>query len=200
MNRKAVPKQVRESVLKEFNHRCAICGAGKPQIHHIDQNSSNNEISNLLPLCPNCHLLDQHDPTTRINSKKLQLFRRFKDPAILSPQFEPLFRRGSFLLSLDQASFNAEETTAKAEELVAFVSALEMGQFYGQKIERLVEKPVSGGHWGINTTESEFEKLRTEESEEYFKKLCECRDDAISLVVELLRYQSWSASSKNKEN
>lgn len=49
-----------ESGLKE--HKCEICGLsewlGKPiklQLHHIDGDHLNNELSNLQILCPNCH-------------------------------------------------------------------------------------------------------------------------------------------------
>ena len=49
-----------ESGLKE--NKCEICGCtewlGKPlncQLHHIDGDNTNNELSNLQMLCPNCH-------------------------------------------------------------------------------------------------------------------------------------------------
>jgi hypothetical protein len=37
---------------------CERCGRslhGRYHIHHKDMNSYNNELSNLLVLCPNCH-------------------------------------------------------------------------------------------------------------------------------------------------
>jgi 5-methylcytosine-specific restriction endonuclease McrA len=76
-DRPAIPKAVRESVLSEFNHRCAVCGEDKPQVHHIDEDPSNNDPMNLIPLCPNCHLIDQHNPTVPINARRLRLFRRY---------------------------------------------------------------------------------------------------------------------------
>ena len=40
-------------------HKCALCGWDKDervlQVHHIDENHNNNDISNLIILCPNCH-------------------------------------------------------------------------------------------------------------------------------------------------
>ena len=47
--------------LKE--HRCEICGIGEVwngmplvlQVHHIDGNNTNNRLSNIQILCPNCH-------------------------------------------------------------------------------------------------------------------------------------------------
>ena len=73
MARQTLPKAKRESILREFNHRCAICGSDRPHIHHIDEDATNNELENLLPLCPNCHLLDQHNPTSPVDPRKLYL-------------------------------------------------------------------------------------------------------------------------------
>ena len=48
-----------------FNHHCARCGqdcqsirSGEQQlqVHHIDENPSNNAPGNLIPLCARCHL------------------------------------------------------------------------------------------------------------------------------------------------
>lgn len=37
-------------------HRCCICGEEKiVSVHHLDGNHYNNEVSNLIPLCPTHH-------------------------------------------------------------------------------------------------------------------------------------------------
>src|SRR6266704_2537380 len=36
---------------------CKLCFARRELIHHIDRNSSNNNLSNLLPLCKKCHVI-----------------------------------------------------------------------------------------------------------------------------------------------
>lgn len=59
---------------KRFNYRklafehydpvCAHCGFGIPsvlEVAHIDGNRSNNDISNLVILCPNCHKMHDLD-------------------------------------------------------------------------------------------------------------------------------------------
>jgi hypothetical protein len=51
--RPSILRPIKDSVLREFNHRCAICGKERPQIHHIDENPANNDPLNLIPLCPN---------------------------------------------------------------------------------------------------------------------------------------------------
>ena len=48
----------RNAVLKRSHNRCEheLCHfQGKPQIHHIDMNNQNNDLSNLIALCTNCH-------------------------------------------------------------------------------------------------------------------------------------------------
>ena len=56
--------ELKNKLLKEGlkENKCEICGIsewqGKPivcQLHHIDGNHSNNNLSNLQILCPNCH-------------------------------------------------------------------------------------------------------------------------------------------------
>jgi hypothetical protein len=43
-----LPKVTRDGELAEFNHRCAIGRADKPQVHDIDENPSNTDPLNLL--------------------------------------------------------------------------------------------------------------------------------------------------------
>lgn len=50
--------KVRSLLQKEINSICPFCDnqdVGHFQIHHIDENPSNNEMSNLILLCPICH-------------------------------------------------------------------------------------------------------------------------------------------------
>ena len=189
--RTAIPKATRDRVLAEFNHRCALCGNDKPHLHHIDETPSNHDPFNLLPLCPNCHLTDQHNPTARANPAKLRLFRQYKDPMILTPQFQPLFERLSFLDSVETAEDMAA-VSAAASELVAFVQALEMGSFYGDRLAALVKEPARFMMWAPNTTDAEYRQGVREHYERYRHALLQHRSRACALAVELLRYQKWS--------
>lgn len=58
--------QLKNRLLKEkfFTHQCNMCGStnwlNNPiplELHHIDGDSDNNNLSNLQLLCPNCHAL-----------------------------------------------------------------------------------------------------------------------------------------------
>ncbi|MEK6452088.1 MULTISPECIES: HNH endonuclease signature motif containing protein [unclassified Myroides] len=56
--RKNIPAKTRSILQKEIKSTCPICSnedVGHFQIHHIDENPMNNELENLLMLCPNCH-------------------------------------------------------------------------------------------------------------------------------------------------
>jgi hypothetical protein len=196
-SRPAIPKAVRERVLAEFNHRCAICGVDNPHLHHIDGNPKNNDPLNLLPSCPNHHLLDVHSPTAPINPVKLRLFREYKDPTILAPEFEPLFRRATFLLQIDRESFSLAETRERASELVSFVGALEMGAFYSSELAKLVTPPSNPRPFTLDTPQYLFEQWAREDRDEYLGELQAKKQRAIDLIIELLRYQRWGAPGRN---
>jgi NAD-dependent SIR2 family protein deacetylase len=128
----SIPKAVSETVLKEYRHKCAMCGRHTPQLHHIDEDTTNNTEQNLIPLCPNCHLQDAHDPTRPPDPAKLRLFRKYKDPLILDPRFHPIFIRAQFLYG--EALRNREHRFRnRANELLDFVAELSMGTFYRKK-------------------------------------------------------------------
>lgn len=200
--RVVIPQRTRTLVLSEFNHRCAICGSNRPQLHHLDEDPSNNNPLNLVPLCPNCHLSDQHSPTEGIPAGVLSLFRRFKDPAILSPQFRPLYQRLQFLFEISDNS-DHNQLGAAAAELACFVGTLEMGNFYGPKVEGLTKQITLGGWSGsFYTGEPSPETARTLAAlpERNRRRLIENREQVLQLCIELLRYQRWAPPSKTSSN
>lgn len=193
MNRETLPKKIKEALLDEYDHRCAVCGGDRPHLHHIDEDSSHNELHNLLPLCPNCHLRDQHNPTRKIDIPKLRLFRKYKDPAILRPQFHPIYLRQAFLDDVSQSEEPVRDLERQAEELIEFVQSLEMGEFYGKRLEeqiaplrRMTVISLGGGQ------NSRWEVERRQGNRDYRAKLIANRQASQYLLVELLRYQSWA--------
>ena len=190
--RTSIPKKVREQLMKEFRHRCAICGGDQPQIHHIDEDPANNNLLNLIPLCPNCHILDQHDPTAGTDQRKLRLFRQFRDPAILTPQFHPLFVRLKFLDDI-QDDTAITELQKNAQELIGFVANLEMGKFYSERIGELTRRPryASITIIGDPVSEARRRERLIKEAQEYREILRSNRDAVSALVIELLRFQPW---------
>lgn len=188
-SRISIPTKVAEKVLREFNHRCAKCGADNPQLHHIDEDPSNNDPLNLIPLCPNCHLTDQHNPTRFIEPGKLKLFRMYKDPTILKPQFHPIFARMEFLES-QEGDFEIEELEQKAIELVEFIFTLEKGEFYGTHIGHAI---IPQDLIVRNTTVARFKNdaHKAQRAAEYFQQLQSAKEQVYAWVVESLRFQPW---------
>jgi hypothetical protein len=193
--RVVIPPKIRDAVLSEFNHRCAICGTDKPHLHHIDEDPSNNDPMNLLPLCPNCHLIDQHNPTARLDPAKLSLFRTYKDPTILTPEFEPLFRQLRFLDRIEDTS-EIKKLESQVSELCGFVHALEMGAFYGKQIEKLTEPPKRAYTVRLGGSDPEHAAAVRRDQQEYREQLRQARNQVYDLVVELLRYQRWEFPGK----
>ena len=160
--------------------------------HHIDSDPTNNDLLNLIPLCPNCHILDQHDPTAEIDRSKLRLFRQYRNPTILAPQFQPLFHRLKFLDEIEDDT-DIKELQRNAQELISFVADLEMGTFYSERIADLTRKPKYASITIIGDPVSEARRRDrlVKEAQEYRDILRTNRDAVIALVVELLRFQSW---------
>lgn len=185
----SIPQKITSKVLKEFNHRCAKCGADNPHLHHIDENPSNNDPLNLIPLCPNCHLVDQHNPTRLVEPGKLSLFRIYKDPTILKPQFHPIFIRLQFLES-KEGEFDLEELEQKAIELVEFIFTLDKGEFYGTIIGRMI---IPEDLIVRNLTVARFKDAahKAQRTIEYYQRLQNDKEKVYSLVVEALRFQPW---------
>jgi len=193
MPRDPIPKKVRDSVLDEYNHRCAICGSDRPHLHHIDENHSNNAVGNLLPLCPNCHLRDQHNPTRMIEIGKLFLFRRYKDPGILKPQFHPIYKRQLFLDQVEVSEEPVRDLHFKVVELRELAKALEMGEFYFNRLGELIGLQFPD-YQPCLTVEPDSAKdaERRAGNRRYREKLIANRDAARELLVEQLRYQRWA--------
>jgi hypothetical protein len=184
--RPALSRELRDAVLREFNHRCAICGRERPHIHHIDEDSSNNTEANLLPLCPNHHLSDQHDPTRRFDSDLLALFRRYKDPQILSPRFDPVFRRLKPLLKPDPAASH-ETLATQAADLSLFIQRFAMGDYYFSRLHQLLGWSEGPGPHTLEGREAAY----AAQHKAFLARLSGNMPAVVALLVEQLRYQDW---------
>jgi len=192
--RKKIGATLATKILKEFNHLCALCGKESPQIHHIDGKNSNNIESNLLPICPNHHLLDAHSPTDPLNPAILSLFREYKDPTILTSQFKALFTRMCFLRELNLYNFRNYQNSAR--ELTSFVGYLEMGPFYSSRIRELIEWEEPTRMNSLSGTQEYYDRLESEDAAAYLKQLKTNSLTAIHLLIEQLRFQSWRTERK----
>ncbi len=52
-----IPGDIQSRLLLANRHACCVCQKPKVHIHHIDEDPSNNHISNLAILCVDCHAI-----------------------------------------------------------------------------------------------------------------------------------------------
>lgn len=68
------PHTYRNLAFRNYENKCAICNWQEDkdilQVHHIDENRENNNLENLIILCPNCH--------AKLTSHKYELINRGK--------------------------------------------------------------------------------------------------------------------------
>ena len=54
-----ITSDYRTAAFRYYPHKCAICGWDEDErileVHHVDENHSNNDVNNLRIICPNCH-------------------------------------------------------------------------------------------------------------------------------------------------
>ena len=186
--RPSIPKATSDAVLREWNHRCAICGADRPHLHHIDEDNTNNDPANLLPLCPNHHLTDQHDPTRQVDPGLLALFRKYKDPQMLSPRFQPVYRRLQPLMNIpDGIDFNG--LSGLAGEVSSFVSHFTMGDYYRSRIAQHFEVRIPAYEARLH------DEVYAAALKALKLKIAAGLAPALDLIVEQLRYQDWPAAA-----
>lgn len=69
----------RKLAFRNYEHQCAICNYAEDkdllEVHHIDENRSNNELSNLIILCPLCHRKLTSHKYKLINNKIIAVAR-----------------------------------------------------------------------------------------------------------------------------
>jgi hypothetical protein len=196
--RKRVSEKQRQRILKLYWHRCAICAANHPEVHHIDEDRANNDDMNLLPLCSNCHsnyhLADAHDPTAPMDTRKLRLFRAYRDPSILAPEFHPIFRRLAFVL--DPTMIESLDHARKlVTDLVAFVKQFEMGMYYHVQVNDLLEVPSRAFVRGTSETPAQETRRREERAEalrDYQRSVAAKAPEVLGHIIDMLRYQPWA--------
>jgi len=86
-----IPKQnkVRSELQKEINSVCPFCEStdvGHFQIHHISEDPSDNNFTNLMLLCPTCHskITKGDVPKNNVIKKKNELYNKTSDVQLAS--------------------------------------------------------------------------------------------------------------------
>lgn len=129
--RKAVPRSTRDLLSLESGGQCSIpfCVWPGTEVHHIDSNPTNNEVSNLVLLCRNHHgdetYLKRFKPSFfRSLKRKLAARSRkwnasFVSPITDLPAFRADVRRAQLVDRM--AKLAAEEITPKLDEAKALI-------------------------------------------------------------------------------
>ena len=76
--RTTIPALTTKKVFQEADNRCSFCSVTDVavlEIHHLDENPSNNQLDNLIVVCANCHAKITHGeiPPADVHTKKLQM-------------------------------------------------------------------------------------------------------------------------------
>ncbi len=193
----------REAVLREFSSLCAICEGPDPHLHHIDENPTHNDALNLIPLCANCHLSGQHHETRRIHPGILRLFRRWKVPGMLSPQFQSLWARVEPLYDQDS---NFRDMRDSLGDLIDFCKTLSQGEYFASQVGRLIPSRIGFGYLSLSpepehvlrAREREEAQRRAKEDAEDRETLLGNREEVERLIAELVQFQGWKRDETKK--
>jgi len=64
----------------KYDYKCALCDWTKVvEVHHLDENHYNNDIRNLIPLCPNHHKLTTMVKFKEETQKEIELWLQKQD-------------------------------------------------------------------------------------------------------------------------
>ena len=93
-------------------------------------------------------------------------------------------------LETKEGELDLAELEQKAIELVEFIFTLDKGEFYGTIIGRMI---ISQDLIVRNLTVARFRNAehKAQRASEYYQKLQNDKEKVYSLVVEVLRFQSW---------
>ncbi|MFS1426447.1 type IVB secretion system protein IcmJDotN [Vibrio splendidus] len=148
-------KKNRKLALERDNHACGYCGfrsAKFQEVHHLDDNHNNNELSNLITTCSLCHMchhigfagfkelgdLIRIDPKENLTQASLNSLVRALWMAESSPNKELAQGATSLYNRLHLLSVNAKRQlgTNKPDVLARFMISLDDRE-YGKRKEKL---------------------------------------------------------------
>ena len=114
----------RVTAFKHFDKICTVCGwkdiPDLLDVHHIDFNRSNNDISNLIPLCPNCHAMVSRGYAEIIDKKMILLETKKYGKHFLNSRYIDIFKERINILNnsgIDPTQFGSAAKLAKLWDL-----------------------------------------------------------------------------------
>ncbi len=72
-----IAEKTKLEILGRANNRCCVCQTPFVHFHHLDGDPTNNDVENIVPLCPNCHgqAHSQSTMTTNLTPNRLRALR-----------------------------------------------------------------------------------------------------------------------------
>lgn len=187
-----IPKAAHDRVLKEYDYRCAICEAGKPEVYHIDDDMPGDDL-NLLPLCSKCHERFASRSSDAVEMYKLKLFRKYKQQLILHSLFHLIFKRLIFLDGID-ADIEWEYMQSKIGELIRIVSIQERGDFYAKEISRLVAFRPFVASYSVSLFDDSvpewYAEAKKKEKPKHIEQVRQSKEQICDLIIEMLTLQA----------
>lgn len=117
--RKPIPYKTKSILQKEIGSVCPFCenkDVEHFEIHHIDENPENNELSNLIMLCPTCHSKITKSDITKAEVVKMKLKISSTIYVDVDKDVKPLLEQLKELL--DENKFDeAEKLYKKAKKI-----------------------------------------------------------------------------------
>jgi predicted DNA-binding protein YlxM (UPF0122 family) len=84
----------RTAIISFLPSFCQLCGSKKtPHIHHIDKNTWNNKIDNLLVVCPKCHKKVEVGKIKKIPINKMPFQYKTLDKTPLRDYNDPMIKK-----------------------------------------------------------------------------------------------------------
>lgn len=149
--------------IKEFRLipiTCNGCGIGeiynnkpiKLQIHHIDGNNKNNEINNLMLLCPNCH-----SQTTTFCGRKNKKEPNICKCGTVIKRYSKMCRKCTQEYQIANGRYSEKFSVSKneLEELIKIKSMVEIGKLFSVTSKSIKKRCIK---LGIDLNLAKFKK------------------------------------------
>ena len=201
--RKEIPAALATSVKTEFGNRCAMCREPYVTIHHIDENPSNNNRQNLIPLCPNCHHGRVHGyGGNKIDRRALELYRELGTRFAATGAYNLLLKRSAYITSGMFEQLDSDQLSNALDDLLSFVRGLKFGPHFEKKLSRLLRPPRRPGNVyltfigddydtaaDLRRNEAERKARLLEHTKAYKAQLDEAKADVAAVLDEILLAQ-----------
>ena len=135
----------RSLLQKEINSECPFCDSRDVdhfQVHHIDENSENNQLSNLLMICPLCHSkITKGDISQDEVINKKQVLKQDSNKMLESPLQQINYGNNSFQL-VNSPNVEINQNTTKVYRNIVQPTSEHVSEQEAYIIKKLIDEIV----------------------------------------------------------